>query len=228
MTSNHKIIIVFDGVTKVEYGPDGDVDGFNSWSDCDDTNANIYPGNPEICDGLDNDCSGVADDNLTAAPTTLQKGVCAGTLQTCTGAGGWIDDYSTIPGYETTETTCDGLDNDCDGVVDIGCDRATEPNNEPPLATPVALPDVTINDISCDPDWFRIATNASTYLTVTPTTAPTGLSLTLYDDTLNVVRSAGVETFATAVKPNSSYYLEVVNTSYSCGYYAITLSGTTP
>ena len=33
--------------------------------DCDDTNDAIYPGAPEICDGLDNDCNGTADDGLT-------------------------------------------------------------------------------------------------------------------------------------------------------------------
>jgi len=31
-------------------------------TDCNDTNANIYPGNEELCDGLDNDCNGDVDD----------------------------------------------------------------------------------------------------------------------------------------------------------------------
>lgn len=29
--------------------------------DCDDYAAAIYPGAPEVCDGTDNDCDGVAD-----------------------------------------------------------------------------------------------------------------------------------------------------------------------
>jgi MYXO-CTERM domain-containing protein len=32
--------------------------------DCDDTNASIFPGALEVCDGLDQDCNGVADDGL--------------------------------------------------------------------------------------------------------------------------------------------------------------------
>lgn len=31
-------------------------------SDCDDTRANVYPGAPEVCDGLDNDCNGQVDE----------------------------------------------------------------------------------------------------------------------------------------------------------------------
>jgi hypothetical protein len=30
-------------------------------SDCNDTSAQSFPGNPEVCDGLDNDCDGVVD-----------------------------------------------------------------------------------------------------------------------------------------------------------------------
>ena len=32
--------------------------------DCNDANANMYPGNTEICDNLDNNCSGAIDENL--------------------------------------------------------------------------------------------------------------------------------------------------------------------
>lgn len=43
---------------------DADGDGLPSGSDCDDANASVYAGAPEICDGLDNDCNGIVDDQL--------------------------------------------------------------------------------------------------------------------------------------------------------------------
>ena len=62
--------------------PDNDADGFGSASapgqlaceqptgmvadnsDCDDNQATVHPGSPEICDdGLDNDCDGLRDDD---------------------------------------------------------------------------------------------------------------------------------------------------------------------
>ncbi len=36
--------------------------------DCDDTSAAAYPGAKEICDGVDNDCNGVVDDNAEFVP----------------------------------------------------------------------------------------------------------------------------------------------------------------
>lgn len=48
---------------------DGDVDGDGhdsvlvDGSDCDDRNASVFPGALETCDGIDNDCNGLADDN---------------------------------------------------------------------------------------------------------------------------------------------------------------------
>ncbi len=75
----------------------------------------------EICDGLDNDCSGVDDDNLVAPLNVLQDGVCAGSVQTCNGVLGWFDDYSGVVDYEATELTCDdSLNNDCDLTTDCG------------------------------------------------------------------------------------------------------------
>ncbi|MDQ3037463.1 MAG: MopE-related protein, partial [Myxococcota bacterium] len=80
----------------------------------------------EVCDGMDNDCDG-ADDELTdlVAPNCpLTLGVCAGSVRACGGAAGWIACAGTTSyggDYQAAETLCDGLDNDCDGVVDPGC-----------------------------------------------------------------------------------------------------------
>jgi len=72
---------------------------------------------PEECDGLDNDCDGATDEDLTAS-CPLTEGVCAGAERSCLGQQGWTEcDYG--PDHEPgEETRCDGLDNDCDGATD--------------------------------------------------------------------------------------------------------------
>ncbi len=43
--------------------PDGDGDGYTvGQGDCDDANADVNPGEPEICDEVDNDCDGTVND----------------------------------------------------------------------------------------------------------------------------------------------------------------------
>lgn len=44
---------------------DFDGDGFIAANDCDDANAAVFPGNPEVCDGLDNDCNTQVDDGIS-------------------------------------------------------------------------------------------------------------------------------------------------------------------
>lgn len=81
----------------------------------------------EACDGLDNDCDGAVDIGMIAPPCALQQGVCAGRSQRCSGAVGFVEcstaDYGAS--YQVMESLCDGLDNDCDGIVDEGCECIT-------------------------------------------------------------------------------------------------------
>lgn len=74
----------------------------------------------ESCDGLDNDCDGRTDEELAPPACALQLGVCQGSAQRCGGTEGWLacaeSDYGAD--YESEETRCDDLDNDCDGQTD--------------------------------------------------------------------------------------------------------------
>jgi len=73
------------------------------------------------CDGLDNDCDGTPDNGLPAVPCTLQLGVCAGSVAPC--SGGTLTSCGPAqygPLYEANETSCDFVDNDCDGTIDEG------------------------------------------------------------------------------------------------------------
>lgn len=47
------------------YYKDNDNDGFFSYEDCDDNDPNINPEASESCNGLDDDCNGIIDDNIT-------------------------------------------------------------------------------------------------------------------------------------------------------------------
>lgn len=83
------------------------------------------------CDGLDNDCDTLTDEDMNNPLADVQYGVCAGATKVCNGAGGgWVEpDYSTMPYYESGESSCDGRDNDCDNLVDADPEVAA---NAPP------------------------------------------------------------------------------------------------
>lgn len=134
-----------EGVTNIFY-TDTDGDGYGVESeateactqppgtaryagDCDDDNSDISPGQEEVCDDMDNDCDGVADEGTKVAIFEDVDDDGYGNDATIDSAcpdavpGGWTtvgldcnDEESTI--NPDAVEVCDDLDNDCNSVVD--------------------------------------------------------------------------------------------------------------
>jgi hypothetical protein len=69
------------------------------------------------CDGVDDDCDALFDEDYAPVPTTCGVGACASTGATSCLAGSVTD--SCTPGTPAPDdTTCDGIDDDCDGSAD--------------------------------------------------------------------------------------------------------------
>ena len=106
---------------------DEDGDGVAAEDDCDDDDANVFPGNAEICDGLDNNCNDTVDegvlDTFYADRDSDGFGDLYTTEEACEVGEGYVvngddcddQDPDNFPG--NTEV-CDGGDNDCDGDED--------------------------------------------------------------------------------------------------------------
>ncbi|MEZ4459510.1 MAG: MopE-related protein [bacterium] len=76
---------------------------------------NGYESSEVSCDNLDNDCDGIVDEGCGCKYLERSNGVCATAARDVMGV------CVTPEGYTEDETFCDGLDNDCDGIVDEGC-----------------------------------------------------------------------------------------------------------
>ncbi|MFM9951903.1 MAG: putative metal-binding motif-containing protein, partial [Saprospiraceae bacterium] len=97
--------------------------------DCNDNASNVNPGASEVCDGQDNNCNTITDENVTnfyyrdmdgdgfGNPLNTQAGCIAPTGYVANDDDCNDNNAAIKPG--ATEV-CDGVDNDCDGSTDEG------------------------------------------------------------------------------------------------------------
>ncbi len=101
-------------------------------TDCDDAEAAIHPASTESCDGIDNDCDGLTDDDdpsVSGATTWYLDYDADGygstrlTAEACEQPSGYVADATDCDdgdasAYPGATEICDGADNDCDGTTD--------------------------------------------------------------------------------------------------------------
>lgn len=137
--------LIFQVEDGISWFPDDDGDGYGDGnypefacaqpdgyvgdaSDCDDNSAAVYPGAPELCDDVDNDCDGSIDEGLALTTFYIDSdgdgfGSGGTTIQGCVLPWGFAmnaddcNDSSELV-YPGASGSGEGLDNDCNGVVE--------------------------------------------------------------------------------------------------------------
>ncbi len=109
---------------------DSDDDGHGDADDCEPIDDAVNPDAAEICDGIDNDCDGVVDEDDAADASTWYAdadgdghGDAGSTTAACDQPSGYVANTTDCDDADATtspdaDEQCDGHDDDCDGVVD--------------------------------------------------------------------------------------------------------------
>ena len=110
---------------------DADGDGFAACEECDDSNAAVSPVGVEECNLVDDDCDGLIDEEGSTAGTWYLDadgdgyGDAGSPTLSCGQPTGYVaddgdcDDISASVNPGAIEV-CNGMDDDCDGSVDVG------------------------------------------------------------------------------------------------------------
>jgi alpha-tubulin suppressor-like RCC1 family protein len=101
----------------------------NAW-DCHDANAAIRPGASEVCDGVDNNCNGQAEEGLTFYTWYPDAdwdgyGNAGQPMSACAQPAGYVSNAADCADWNAAirpgvAEACDGADNNCNGQVDEG------------------------------------------------------------------------------------------------------------
>jgi hypothetical protein len=112
----------------VDNDGDGHYDITCGGDDCDDRFNVVYPGAPELCDFLDNDCDGRIDEGAFyfADNDGDHYGNPLARIETCNPPFGYVGNAldcndNLAADHPGAVEYCDGRDNDCDGLIDEGC-----------------------------------------------------------------------------------------------------------
>ncbi len=127
-------------------------------TDCLDTDASAYPGAPETCDTVDDDCDGEIDEEATDRATwyadadTDTYGDAATSTLACTQPSGFVADATDCldtdaSAYPGAPETCDDVDDDCDGTID---DEAVDQGTWYADADSDTYGDASTSTIACD------------------------------------------------------------------------------
>jgi hypothetical protein len=162
---------------------DSDSDGFAESDDCDDDNADVNPDATESCNGVDDDCNDLVDDDATDATAFYEDADADGfggtiTVTACEVPVGYValdgdcdDSDGTInPG---ADELCDSADRDCDGNPTAGAmdvssysadsdgDGFGDPNDsQQACAAPTGF---VGNDTDCNDDDAQLNPNTEWY-----------------------------------------------------------------
>ena len=95
---------------------DGHGDDACGGDDCDDTEPAVHAGLPEACDGIDNNCDGMTDEDCDCSPLAAMEPCttsCGSTGERTCETTGW-------GACRTLVEVCNAIDDDCDGATDEG------------------------------------------------------------------------------------------------------------